>query len=82
MSSASRGPVVIDTGVFGAPLTPAGGLLAKCEDLTRAGPVWAVYRQGGPCCLRRRGSLLARPDDVEHLRPVSHWAVWPRRKLG
>jgi len=30
MSSASRGPVVIDTGVFGARLTPAGRLLASC----------------------------------------------------
>src|SRR5258707_8060048 len=29
MSSASRGPVVIDTGVFGARLTPAGRLLAS-----------------------------------------------------
>ncbi len=29
MSSVSRGPVVIDTGVFGARLTPAGRLLAS-----------------------------------------------------
>jgi len=29
MSSPSRGPVVIDTGVFGARLTPSGRLLAS-----------------------------------------------------
>jgi hypothetical protein len=49
MSPDSRGPVVIDTGVFGARLTPSGKLLASgYRPLLEGRPLLTVPAGDGP----------------------------------
>src|SRR5215472_7246600 len=62
MNLGSRGPVVLDTGVFGARLTPSGRLLAVLYRPTLEGRPWSSSPPRW-----QPGRLVSSPDGVTSL---------------